>query len=188
MLLTTLRTGLRQGELKALQWPSIDWNNRILTVRHSWCDYRKVLGSPKSNRERHIPIDAEVYDMLYRRRQKSGFVFVDTEDKPFNSKTLNRKLKKICASAGLRKISWHILRHSFASHLAMASVPLNAVQALLGHTNITTTMRYTHLAPSTLRTAIDALDPRRTELNLGNPWSTAHIHGNIGKKHVKTSA
>src|ERR1700688_389694 len=57
MLLLALRTGMRQGELRGLQWMSIDWQNRSIAVRHSRCDYTKELGSPKSNRERHIPMD-----------------------------------------------------------------------------------------------------------------------------------
>jgi site-specific recombinase XerD len=75
----------------------------------------------------------------------------------------------------LRRITWHVLRHTFASHLAMAGVPLNTVQALLGHSTITMTMRYAHVAPSTLRAAIDMLNPKRM-LNadfgqpVGNPW------------------
>src|SRR5712691_1701982 len=75
MLLTTLRTGMRQGELKGLQWSSVDWQNRIVAVRHSRCDYQKVLGSTKSNRERHIPLDIDVYDMLHRRKKDTGYVF-----------------------------------------------------------------------------------------------------------------
>lgn len=57
MILTALRTGMRQGELKALQWSSIDWQNRSISVQHSRCDYTGELTSPKSNRVRHIPMD-----------------------------------------------------------------------------------------------------------------------------------
>jgi integrase len=175
MCLTALRTGMRQGELRGLQWSSIDWENESLAVRHSRCDYRKVLGSPKNNRERHIPLDTDVYEMLYKRKKSTGYVFEDEEREPFDNKRLNRGLAAICKRAGLRKITWHILRHTFASHLAMRGVPLTAVQTLLGHSNITTTMRYAHVAPSTLRTAIDMLNPK-TLVNVdfgqpvGNQW------------------
>ena len=50
--------------------------------------------------------------------------------------------------------------HTFASHLVMRGVPMTAVQMLMGHSVITTTMKYAHLAPSTLRSAIDMLNPR----------------------------
>ena len=53
MLLTALRTGMRQGELKGLQWSSIDWQNRSITVRDSLCDYTKKLGSGSVRRQRY---------------------------------------------------------------------------------------------------------------------------------------
>jgi integrase len=160
MILTTLRTGMRQGELKGLQWSSIDWQNRSVAIRHSRCDYRKVLGTPKSNRERHIPLDIDLYEMLHRRKMSTGYVFVDTDNEPFDHKRLNRRLSAACKKAGMRRITWHILRHTFASHLAMRGAPLPVVRQLLGHSNITTTMRYAHVAPSTLRTAIEMLNPK----------------------------
>ncbi|MEI7720222.1 MAG: tyrosine-type recombinase/integrase [bacterium] len=178
MILTALRTGMRQGELKGLQWSSIDWQNRTVTVRHSRNDYTKQLESPKSNRERYIPLDIDVCELLHKRKKDTGYVFMDVDKQPFNNKRLNRRLKKICKSAGLRKIGWHTLRHTFASHLAMRGVPITAVQALLGHSTINTTMRYAHTAPSTLRTAIDMLNPK-TMISasfgqpVGNQWNEA---------------
>jgi site-specific recombinase XerC len=70
------------------------------------------------------------------------------------------RLARVRKKACLRKIGWHTLRHTFASHLVMRGVPLTAVQILMGHSNVTTTMRYAHLAPSTLRAAIDLLNPK----------------------------
>ena len=63
--------------------------------------------------------------------------------------------------AGLREIGWHMLRHTFASHLAMRGVPLKAIQELLGHASIVTTMRYAHLAPHVARDAVRLLDRAR---------------------------
>lgn len=174
MILTALRTGMRQGELKGLQWSSINWQNRSVAIRHSYCDVRKVLDTPKSNRERHIPLDTDVYELLFKRKQITGHVFLDS-NKAFNSQRLNHRLAKVCQKAGLRPITWHVLRHTFASHLAEKGIPLNIVQTLLGHASITTTMRYTHVAPSALRTAINMLNPR-TALSavfgqpVGNAW------------------
>jgi integrase len=152
MILTALRTGMRQGELKGLQWSSINWQNRSIALRHSYCDVRQVLDTPKSNKERYIPLDIDVYEMLHRRKESTGFVFLDPNNsKPFRSPKVNLRLAKVCQKAGLRKVTWHVLRHTFASQLAMKGVPLNTVQVLLGHSSITTTMRYAHVAPSMLR-------------------------------------
>lgn len=161
MILTALRTGMRQGELKGLQWSAIDWESRVVIVKHSYCDREKNIGSPKNNRVRSIPLDIDVYEMLYRKRQKTGYVFTNRNGAPFNHSSLSYHLERVCKKAGLRRITWHILRHTFASQLAMKGVPLNTVQALLGHSTIVMTMRYAHVAPSTMRAAIELLNPKR---------------------------
>ncbi|OGG50399.1 hypothetical protein A2704_05685 [Candidatus Kaiserbacteria bacterium RIFCSPHIGHO2_01_FULL_54_36b] len=177
MILTALRTGMRQGEIRGLQWSSIDWERRELTVRHSLCDIAKALVPPKSNRERYIPLDSDVYEALYERKKSTGYVFLDADGKPFDHKRAGRRLTKIRKSVGLdkEKIGWHTFRHTFASRLVTKGVQLNRVQALLGHSSILTTMRYAHLAPTDLREAIDTLNPRHV-LNesfgqpVGNQW------------------
>lgn len=175
MLLGALRTGMRQGELKGLQWGSIDWENRHITVRHSRCDYTKELGSTKSNRERHVPMAPDLYETLLKRRKATGYVFLDTDKHPFDEQRLRLRLANVCKKAGLRHIGWHTLRHTFASQLVMSGAPLPVVQALMGHSTITMTMRYTHLAPSTLRSAIDQLATKQA-INrsfgqpAGNEW------------------
>lgn len=170
MVLTALRTGMRQGELKGLQWSSIDWLTRTVAVRHSRDDYHKILVPPKNNRTRHIPLDVDVYEILYRRKQETGYVFIAYDGQPFDKNRMNDAIGNVCKRAGFRKIGWHTLRHTFASHLAMRGVPLPAIKELMGHAAITTTMRYAHVAPSTLRSAIEMLNPRTMVVaNLGQP-------------------
>ncbi|HVH76563.1 MAG TPA: tyrosine-type recombinase/integrase [Stellaceae bacterium] len=176
MILTALRTGMRLGELKGLQWSSIDWLNRSITVQYSRNDHTKDLESPKSNRIRHIPMDADVHATLFSRMKATGYVFLDADGQPFNSGRLACLLADAREKAGLRHFSWHTLRHTFASHLAMKGVPMTAVQMLMGHSTITTTMRYAHLAPSTLRSAIELLNPRTAlTADLGQPVGNAWL-------------
>src|SRR5262249_48927482 len=66
-----------------------------------------------------------------------------------------------CKRAGLRRIGWHVLRHTFASHLVMRGAPLKAVQELLGDATIVMTMRHGHVAPEVTRNAVQLLDLRR---------------------------
>src|SRR3989344_3494345 len=91
-------------------------------------------------------------------------------NKRIESKRINRAILNACKKAGLREISCHALRHSFSSHLVIAGESMKAVQELLGHESIQTTMRYAHLAPSSLRNAIRSLEPEnKILLNFGQP-------------------
>jgi integrase len=170
MILMALRTGMRQGELKGLQWSAIDWESRMVVVKNSYCDREKTNGAPKNNRVRAIPLDTDLYEALYRRRDSTGYVFANAKCLPLNHSWLSRRLEGACKRAGLRRITWHKLRHTFASHLAMRGAPLNTVQALLGHSTIVMTMRYAHVAPSAMRAAIELLNPKRfTLVRSGQP-------------------
>ena len=64
-----------------------------------------------------------------------------------------------CRKAGVFDFTWHCLRHTFASRLVMAGVPLRTVQELLGHKTIQMTIRYSHLAPGHMQEAVDKLVP-----------------------------
>ena len=74
------------------------------------------------------------------------------------------KLWRPCRRAGLRKITWHVTRHTFCSHLAMRGASPKAIQELAGHSSLNTTQRYMHLSPGASRHAIDLLDAPRTEI------------------------
>lgn len=69
-----------------------------------------------------------------------------------------RWLHKACRKAGLRNIGWHTLRHTFASHLAQNGVSIMLIRELLGHSDIRTSMRYSHLTPLATREAIKSLN------------------------------
>ena len=92
------------------------------------------------------------------RHLKGKLVFCNVDGSMLTKDQVKRILPRACRKAGLREVQWHKLRHSFASQLVMAGVSLKAVQELLGHSTIQMTMRYAHLAPSTLRDAVAVLD------------------------------
>jgi site-specific recombinase XerD len=80
-------------------------------------------------------------------------------------------LLRACKLAGVPAITWHVLRHTFASHLAMRGAPLKAIQEPLGHTTIEMTMRYAHLSPQVGVDAVALLHSRGTSAAHGTEGS-----------------
>ena len=157
MILLTVRTGLRFGELIALQWTDINFKDRFLTVNRSIV--RDIEGSPKSNKARTIPLVPSVLQMLEFRARASKYIFHDKKGAPLKHDFCCDNLHEICKLAGLRTIGWHKLRHSFASHLASKNNSIVAIKELLGHSDIKTTMRYAHVNLPVLQNAIESLEP-----------------------------
>jgi integrase len=157
MVVTALKTGLRIGELLALRWEHVDLVAGVLRVRRAVWKGRE--GAPKNGQPRDIPMTPLLIERLKAHRHLRGpYVFCHEDGRPLTRDSLKRVLPPACRRAGLRPIQWHSLRHSFASQLVMAGVPLKAVQELLGHADIRMTMRYAHLAPSVLKEAVSVLD------------------------------
>jgi len=151
ILYTYLKTGLRKSELIHLEWTDIDLSNKRIRV------IEKESHSVKWHRERHIPIDQELVDVLRSLRRQGKYVFM-TRNETLRKNNLIRELKKTAVRAGIDKnVTIHMLRHTYASHLVMEGVPLRTVGELLGHSCITTTLRYSHLAPDHLNGAVEKL-------------------------------
>jgi site-specific recombinase XerD len=113
---------------------------------------------------RAIPLSPETVQLLKRHRHLRGeLVFCARDGRMLVKTECKHPLWRACKRAGLRRIGWHVLRHTFASHLVMRGAVIKAVQELLGHSSITTTMRYAHLSPDARRAAIELLDQRHTD-------------------------
>jgi len=161
MVLLGLKTGMRIGELLALRWPNVHGKARKIHVCEAVT--RSVVGSPKSGRSREIALSRQAADALRAQRHLRGeLVFCDLEGGRLTQDQCDKPLRVACERAGLRRVTWHVLRHSFASHLVMRGVPLKAVQELLGHASMEMTMRYAHLAPEVRSHAVEVLDEPAT--------------------------
>jgi len=169
MATLALNTGLRIGEICGLQWNDIDMNGRQLVVRRSVV--RGIVGSTKNSRERQIPLSAAAVAALARVPRDHQLVFHRKDGGALLHATARNQIIKVCKLAGLRKIGWHVLRHTFASWLVSDGVPLPVVQGLLGHANIEMTMRYSHMAPSSFRSAIDVLERRCSPAPIEYSWA-----------------
>jgi len=166
MFLTALHTGMRMGELIGLDWSAIDFERGTVCVRQSIV--RGVFGTPKSNRVRFIPLTDTLARLLLERRKKSGLVFGREDGSPLSDSMLKKMIWKVCDDAGMGRLGWHRLRHTFASRLVSRGVHLRAVQQLLGHASIVMTERYVHLAHTVLTDAIRVLENAPIE----QKWAT----------------
>jgi integrase len=160
-LLVASRSGLRQGEVAGLQWPALDLAGCLLHVRRQVVD-GEVL-PPKGNSARTVPLSPEAALVLraYRARARSTlWVWPAGRDpeRPISDGTMHSRISAAAARAGLPGLTWHDLRHGFASALVARGVHLRVVQRLLGHASITTTERYAGVAPHMAADAVAGLD------------------------------
>ena len=167
MMYLAVRTGMRFSELSALEWIDVNFSKQFLCVRHACV--RGITGTPKNGKIRYVPLTADAIEALRRLPQTSNLVF-HVDNRQINYSMGRWALEKACKAAGLRVVSWHVLRHSFASQLVAKGAPLKAVQELLGHSTIHMTLRYSHLNQQDLRNAINLLE--------GITKTPAHFHEN----------
>lgn len=157
--LVSLNAGLRAGEVLALTWTDVDFENGHLLVKDT-----------KSGRNRQVPMTAEVRDALEHRREQAKSVFVFPADNGERSATVSKTFARTVADLGFntgvtdprQKVVFHSLRHTCASWLVQNGVPLITVGRLLGHSTTAMTERYSHLAPDHFRQAVDTLEAVRS--------------------------
>jgi len=158
MLEVLYGSGLRVSELVALKPPEVNLDEGFLICRG------------KGGKERIVPLGRAACDFVghYLREVRplfeagpSPFLFLTRRGTCFTRQGFWKLLKGYAAKAGLAaKISPHILRHSFATHLLERGADLRSVQLMLGHSQITTTQIYTHVSRERLRRVYDQFHPR----------------------------
>jgi integrase len=137
-----LNCGLRLSEQYRTEWRHVDFENRILSVEDT-----------KTSDTRHIPLnDAALAAFRALEKKKTGnSVFLRVPGHGADSRTGVKSPREwfddAVEKAKLEKITWHALRHTFASRLVMSAVDIRTVAELMGHKTIQMTMRYSHLAP-----------------------------------------
>lgn len=148
--LTAAFTGLRQGELLALRWRDVDFELDLVRVRANFTHGRE--GSPKSGRERAVPMMVEVAQTLARLSQRQRFtaptdlVFCSQLGGHISPKHLAARYRKALDRAGLRRLRFHDLRHTFGTHAIRAADP-REVMEWMGHADLKTTQIYLAYKP-----------------------------------------
>ena len=161
MYIFALFTGLRRGEVLALTWDDIDFENAVIYVNKALVRVRNYdgrkektrleIGEPKTESgKRVIPMIDTLIPILKEQKKRAGktdsnLVFPSESGGYIDPGNYNRKFYKIIEAAGIPKANPHSLRHSFATRALEAGVDLKTTQELLGHSSIDITANlYTH--------------------------------------------
>ena len=160
------RTGLREGELFALRVEDLDLaSGRANVLRSYGLVGRSQYGesSPKSGKARTVGLTPSTVAVLRHHlgARSSGLVFAASRadgDRHLLRQMLLAPWNRVTKAAKLKPMTLHGMRHSYASQLVMAGVPLPVVQALLGHSTIRMTERYAHLGPGHASSFVGVLD------------------------------
>lgn len=152
---TAVYTGMREGELAALRWDSVDFERRLIAVQASFG------GVTKGGDVRYVPILDPLLPLLreWRLKISSALVFPNRDGGMHgkSARIFQEVLHRVLDAAGFQKIRrsgrerryivFHDLRHTFASHWVLNGGDIFRLQKILGHKSITMTQRYAHLAP-----------------------------------------
>jgi site-specific recombinase XerD len=145
-----INTGMRRDEVLSLTHPQVDFNRRVTIIQG------------KGNKVRTIPLNQVALnilkDRLKTRHIKSALVFPSANGTKIQKNRLLTSFKRALSRIGISDFTFHDLRHTFATRLAQTGVDLYVISKLLGHNNISTTQRYAHHCPESLRHGVEVLE------------------------------
>jgi len=182
LFVLAVSTGLRQGEALGLRWDRVDFERRQLRIDKSLQRIPGrgfVLADTKTRRgrrsilvpiitaealRRHRSAQADLRRAAGREWTEGDFVFTSSTGRPLDARNVQRTFARILRKARLPQMRFHDLRHSCASLLLTQGVSPRVVMETLGHSRISVTMdTYTHVMPSLMRDAADAMDRSLSE-------------------------
>jgi integrase len=150
LVVSALHTGFRASELIFLTWQDIDFRRGVVTVQ---------AGYAKNGESRSVPMN-QVLTAIMKAVKLQGAegerVFCSRQGTPYRS--FRTAFERAVRKAGIQDFTFHDLRHTFASRLVMLGVDLPTVKELLGHKDITMTMRYAHLSAAHKQAAVKKLE------------------------------
>lgn len=155
MAMLSLYTGMRAGEVFSLTWADVDFSSGIITLRDT-----------KSGKNRPAFMTEAVKAMLQARTKSApaGLVFPGRKGVKIEqaSDTFNRAVDKVGLNEGItdrrQRVTFHTLRHTFASWLVASGTDIYTVQELLGHSDLKLTARYAHIGENSMRAAVQRLE------------------------------
>lgn len=197
LLTMAVVTGMRRGELLALRWSDIDFDNHRLLVSHSVdyiAGYGYVVGKPKTAAgKRWVSFPAFLFYMLDQHRfqqlelrgtakkwEDHDLVFPNLSGGYLHPNHMGEKFRKLLKDAGLPAIHFHDLRHSAATILLCMGVNIKVIQELLGHSDISITLGvYGHLLPLMQQAVVDTWNDVFEEKNEGDSGDDGEESGGV---------
>jgi integrase len=168
-VLLALRTGMRIGEIRALKWKDLDFENRLIEVKRS-CRKERIT-TPKNGKSRRVdmtPHLAETLQVLQTAQKRkalekgrpfSEWVFANNLGTIMRYKAFRKALLGCLKKAGLRKVRIHDLRHTYATIRLLSGHNIGDVSYQLGHSSIKITYdTYGHWLPGKFKSEVDELD------------------------------
>ncbi len=145
-------TGARAGEIVGLKWKNVNLEKRLIRIEKS------ETGLTKSRKHRYIPVNKNLLSVLHKEYEdrNSEFVFPNRYG-DMRKADIRSGLHNALQRAGLRKIRFHDLRHTFSANFVMSGGRILALNKYLGHSTLEMTMRYPHLSPDFIEEKIDKL-------------------------------
>ena len=164
IILLAVNTGLRQSEILDLKWPLVDLSRKTITILEQ-----------KNQGKDTLPLNEGALEVLRKRLQvrrgETEYVFHTRNATRITPKNLQQAFHTARKKAGIEKLRFHDLRHTFATRLVQAGVDLYTVQKLGRWKTISMVMRYAHHYPESLRSSVEVLDRigRKISTNLAQP-------------------
>lgn len=150
MILFALHTGLRRGEQLGLRRQDVDLERRLIRLEDT-----------KAGETQFLRLNSIALEILSQRLKEhdSEWVFPGRNG-PLDGSSLGQRFKRLCAKVEIKGVSWHTLRHTYVSRLAMLGTPLPTLQKLARHKSIQMTLRYAHLCPAHEEQSLEELARR----------------------------
>ena len=158
-----LATGLRRGELLGLKWQDIDWKNGIIKVRRQIARVDgQIVEAPlkTKNSYRTVTISPQAIEVLKQQKAKTHdqYVFPSPNGGPISPDSVNNMLKRVLARAGIPKVRFHDLRHTFATIALQNGVDIKTVSGMLGHFSAGFTLdTYAHVTTAAQKEAAQTM-------------------------------
>lgn len=176
--LTAILTGMRSGELYALEWKDIDFANNNIVVSKSFNKRKRVIKSTKAGYFRTVPINQSLKEMLLALKASSSTAHVLPRIREWTMGLQAQELRKFCLEVGIRSVKFHALRSCFATHLLNEGVSLTTLMKVAGWRELATVQKYTRLAGIHEKGATDCLDRFTPSVNDENILKLRDVAGN----------